>query len=121
MGGGRPHGRRGRRHCVAAAARLPDALERLGTLEGHLDEVLETVAGIELPLDELPDDPGGAALRSMLAPVTSALETVRETVTGPLQELRAASEQLRTLLTTAAALADWRALGDQIAEAEAAL
>ena len=86
--------------------RLPGALEGVESLEGHLDEVLETVAGLSLPLDQLPDDTSGAALRTALTPVASALETARETAIGPLQELRDSTEQLRTLLTTVAQVAE---------------
>jgi hypothetical protein len=88
------------------AGRIPEVLERLEPFEGHLDELLETLAGVALPLDQLPDDASGAALRTALAPVASALETARESAVGPLQELRDSTEQVRTLLTTAAGVAD---------------
>jgi hypothetical protein len=88
------------------AGRLGGGVEAVEAFQGQLDELVATVGGLSLPLEELADDAAGTALRTVLEPVASALETARATTIAPLQEVQQSAQSLRTLLITVARVAE---------------
>lgn len=88
------------------AGRLGGGLEAVEAFQGQLDAVVAAVGEASLALDELADDAAGAALRTFLEPVASALERARTEAIAPLEELRESTQELHSLLETVAGAAE---------------